>query len=134
MYSYVLACRKIVKAIHFFVFLSEPERKLLLTEKCGGEIGTDKSCAVTAVPDFHFIGTMNPGGDYGKKEVGIMGSIVVHFIGTMNPGGDYGKKEVGIMGIIVVHSLVHTRTGIMDECASQCARAHGTVPHMINVT
>jgi hypothetical protein len=71
---------------------------LLLTEKGGGEIGTDRSCAVTAVPDFHFIG-------------------------TMNPGGDYGKKEVGILAIMVVHSPAHTHTGIMDERARARARA-----------
>jgi hypothetical protein len=64
--------------IQFFILFSEPERKLLLAEKGGGEIGTDKSCVVTAAENFHFIGTMNPGGDYGKKEVCIWGIIVVH--------------------------------------------------------
>lgn len=46
---------------------SEPERKLLLTEK-----GSDVSggpCEVTAQDGFIFVGTMNPGGDYGKKEL-----------------------------------------------------------------
>ncbi|KDR17835.1 Midasin, partial [Zootermopsis nevadensis] len=47
--------------------LLEPERKLLLAEKGSG--GTDQSFIVTANPNFHFIGTMNPGGDYGKKEL-----------------------------------------------------------------
>jgi len=55
------------------VLFSEPERKLLLAEKGGGELGTEKSCIVTANKNFHFIGTMNPGGDYGKKEVCIFG-------------------------------------------------------------
>jgi midasin (ATPase involved in ribosome maturation) len=54
------------------VLFSEPERKLLLAEKGGGELGTEKSCIVTANKNFHFIGTMNPGGDYGKKEVCIL--------------------------------------------------------------
>jgi midasin (ATPase involved in ribosome maturation) len=61
-------------SIHVFLF-SEPERKLLLAEKGGGELGTEKSCIVTANENFHFIGTMNPGGDYGKKEVCIFGFI-----------------------------------------------------------
>lgn len=58
---------------HKYVLFSEPERKLLLAEKGGGEVGTEKSCILTANINFHFIGTMNPGGDYGKKEVCIFG-------------------------------------------------------------
>lgn len=41
----------------------EPERTLLLAEK-----GSMDSL-VTAVDDFQFFATMNPGGDYGKKEL-----------------------------------------------------------------
>lgn len=41
----------------------EPERSLLLAEK-----GNDDSF-VTAAPSFEFLATMNPGGDYGKKEL-----------------------------------------------------------------
>ncbi|GAV27477.1 hypothetical protein PMKS-000945 [Pichia membranifaciens] len=41
----------------------EPERSLLLTEKGSGDI------FVTAHPGFQFLATMNPGGDYGKKEL-----------------------------------------------------------------
>ncbi|KAF5102622.1 hypothetical protein D0Z00_000332 [Geotrichum galactomycetum] len=41
----------------------EPERTLLLAEK-----GSMDSL-VTAAPDFQFFATMNPGGDYGKKEL-----------------------------------------------------------------
>jgi midasin len=37
---------------------------LLLAEK-GGE------CSVTAQTGFQFVATMNPGGDFGKKEVTI---------------------------------------------------------------
>jgi hypothetical protein len=51
---------------------------LLLAEKGGGELGPEKSCAVTAVNNFQFIGTMNPGGDYGKKEVCVLELTVVH--------------------------------------------------------
>ncbi|KAK6456713.1 uncharacterized protein RJT20DRAFT_126757 [Scheffersomyces xylosifermentans] len=41
----------------------EPERSLLLAEK-----GTD-DVFVTAASSFEFLATMNPGGDYGKKEL-----------------------------------------------------------------
>jgi midasin (ATPase involved in ribosome maturation) len=44
-----------------FMF-TEPEQRLLLAEK-GGE------CNVSAEPGFQFVATMNPGGDFGKKEV-----------------------------------------------------------------
>ncbi len=43
--------------------LLEPERKLLLTEKA-----TDDS-VITASQGFQFLATMNPGGDYGKREL-----------------------------------------------------------------
>ncbi|XP_025407976.1 midasin-like [Sipha flava] len=48
-----------------FNSLLEPERKILLSEK----IGDDNESELVAHPDFCFIGTMNPGGDYGKKEL-----------------------------------------------------------------
>lgn len=48
--------------------LLEPERRLLLAEK-GGDEQSDGSNVVVAADNFYFIGTMNPGGDYGKKEV-----------------------------------------------------------------
>lgn len=46
----------------------EPERKLLLVE-CGGNNESDGSIQIDAVDSFRIVGTMNPGGDYGKKEV-----------------------------------------------------------------
>lgn len=48
--------------------LLEPERQLLLAEK-GLDMADNSSCIITAHEGFHFIGTMNPGGDYGKKEL-----------------------------------------------------------------
>lgn len=42
----------------------EPERTLLIAEK-----GEEIPKLVIAHQHFHFAGTMNPGGDYGKKEV-----------------------------------------------------------------
>ncbi|XP_013162741.1 PREDICTED: midasin-like [Papilio xuthus] len=47
--------------------LLEPERQLVLAEK-GMDDGSD-IVVVTAAKNFHFIGTMNPGGDFGKKEL-----------------------------------------------------------------
>ncbi|KAJ4439015.1 hypothetical protein ANN_14971 [Periplaneta americana] len=94
--------------------LLEPERKLLLAEK-GGEVGTDLSCVVTAVRPFHFIGTMNPGGDYGKKELSPalrnrfteiwcesyterkdLLEIIEH---NLNPGLLFGNQEDGSSGV-----------------------------------
>ncbi len=43
----------------------EPERTVLLAEK----IDTSATEVVTAAAEFRFVGTMNPGGDYGKKEL-----------------------------------------------------------------
>ncbi|XP_012135538.2 midasin [Megachile rotundata] len=45
--------------------LLEPERKLLIAEKPSAE----ENATVTAHENFIFVGTMNPGGDYGKKEL-----------------------------------------------------------------
>ncbi|XP_071901315.1 midasin-like isoform X1 [Coffea arabica] len=42
----------------------EPERKLSLAEKGGCNLET-----ITADPNFFVLATMNPGGDYGKKEL-----------------------------------------------------------------
>lgn len=44
----------------------EPERKILLSEKIGD---IDGDSELIAHSEFCFVGTMNPGGDYGKKEV-----------------------------------------------------------------
>lgn len=42
----------------------EPGRTLTLAEKGGA--GAE---VITAAPGFRLVGTMNPGGDYGKKEL-----------------------------------------------------------------
>jgi len=54
-----------VVAVNFS--FSEPERTLLLAEKGTGADGHSEE--IKAAEGFHFIGTMNPGGDYGKKEL-----------------------------------------------------------------
>lgn len=49
--------------------LLEPERSLLLAEK-GIDLNNSKNSELlVAHSNFHFIGTMNPGGDFGKKEL-----------------------------------------------------------------
>ncbi|RWS31507.1 midasin-like protein [Leptotrombidium deliense] len=49
----------------------EPERTLLLSERAleTYETSEDSSLVVTAKDTFVFVATMNPGGDYGKKEL-----------------------------------------------------------------
>ncbi|XP_062552715.1 midasin [Armigeres subalbatus] len=46
----------------------EPERKLLLAEK-GGVSADSSEFVITAANGFQFLATMNPGGDFGKKEL-----------------------------------------------------------------
>ncbi|XP_067207005.1 midasin [Linepithema humile] len=49
--------------------LLEPERSLLLAEKGIDSSHDDENTVIVADEKFVFIGTMNPGGDYGKKEL-----------------------------------------------------------------
>ncbi|XP_050309360.1 midasin [Anthonomus grandis grandis] len=49
--------------------LLEPERTLLLAEKAIDLNNLNNSETITADEKFVFIGTMNPGGDFGKKEL-----------------------------------------------------------------
>ena len=55
----------------------EPERAILLAEK-GGGLGDDSDVEqIVAREGFHVFATMNPGGDFGKKEVGAICSYVL---------------------------------------------------------
>ena len=47
----------------------EPERSILLAEKGSGEGTDDEVEMVKAADGFQVFATMNPGGDFGKKEV-----------------------------------------------------------------
>ncbi|KAJ8315790.1 LOW QUALITY PROTEIN: hypothetical protein KUTeg_007940 [Tegillarca granosa] len=47
----------------------EPERTLLLAEKCGGDGNQNEVEKITAGDSFRIFATMNPGGDFGKKEL-----------------------------------------------------------------
>ncbi|XP_032667152.1 midasin [Odontomachus brunneus] len=49
--------------------LLEPERSLLLAEKGIESSHGEENTVIVADEKFVFIGTMNPGGDYGKKEL-----------------------------------------------------------------
>ena len=46
----------------------ETERRLLVSERSRSQ-GQTEVFQITASPGFTFMATMNPGGDYGKKEV-----------------------------------------------------------------
>ena len=48
----------------------ETERTLVLAEKAGGDGPDGQVDQITAKKEFRIVATMNPGGDYGKKEVG----------------------------------------------------------------
>lgn len=50
----------------------ESERSLLLAEKGGGDGVGSKVEIVQALEGFQIFATMNPGGDFGKKEVSFM--------------------------------------------------------------
>ena len=47
----------------------EPERTLLLAERGSGESTGDDIDVIVAGVEFFVVATMNPGGDFGKKEV-----------------------------------------------------------------
>jgi len=49
--------------------VAEPERSLLLAEKGIDTSHDDENIVIVADENFVFVGTMNPGGDYGKKEL-----------------------------------------------------------------
>ncbi len=52
--------------------LLEPHRTLTITEPAANENNNDSAYVVTAHENFKFLATMNPGGDYGKKEVSFI--------------------------------------------------------------
>ena len=61
----------LVEILNLFLFsissqcsVLEPSRTITLAEK-----GGDGEATVVAHPDFRIIATMNPGGDFGKKEL-----------------------------------------------------------------
>lgn len=54
----------------------ESERKLLLVEK-GGEEESEDSEEIVANEKFLLVATMNPGGDFGKKEVRLTIIIII---------------------------------------------------------
>ena len=61
----------------------EPERKLVISERsrCSGK----DVFQISATDGFQFLATMNPGGDYGKKEVRARVDIGNEGVTTVNP-------------------------------------------------
>lgn len=47
----------------------EPERRLCLAERCGDGGDENESADIEATSGFRLLATMNPGGDYAKKEL-----------------------------------------------------------------
>lgn len=54
---------------NYLLVYAEPERSLLLAEKGIESSHGEENTVIVADERFVFIGTMNPGGDYGKKEL-----------------------------------------------------------------
>lgn len=52
----------------------ETEKSLVLAEKGSGD--DDDVEVITAGQNFRLVATMNPGGDFGKKEVNSLYSII----------------------------------------------------------
>ena len=55
----------------------EPERTLLVAEK--GCSSTNQPYLIKAEEGFVLMATMNPGGDYGKKEVNVNMYMYIHY-------------------------------------------------------
>lgn len=58
----------------------EPEKTLLLSEMSAGsanKAGDSDCCLIRAKDGFSLSATMNPGGDYGKREVIIFCPIII---------------------------------------------------------
>lgn len=64
----------------------EPERTLLLSEK-----GAAEEQSVTAHAKFRFFGTMNPGGDFGKKEVSPLAFFALNLVWTCGLTSNYSQ-------------------------------------------
>ena len=77
----------------------EPERSLLLAEK-----GDNSTTVITALPGFHVFGTMNPGGDFGKKE--------------LSPALRNRMTEVWVEGVERREDLMEIVQQRMADCAS----------------
>ena len=68
----------------------EPERTLLVAEK--GCSSGDQLYMITAQEGFVLMATMNPGGDYGKKEVSIY--LMVEYRNIQTPYNECNVKEL----------------------------------------
>uniref|UniRef100_T1K3A0 Midasin n=1 Tax=Tetranychus urticae TaxID=32264 RepID=T1K3A0_TETUR len=92
----------------------EPERLLLLTEK--GFIGKGESnhsdLIIKAHPDFHLVATMNPGGDYGKKE--LSPALRNRFTEIWC----YSSTELNDLRQIISHNLIDLPVNLKENIVS----------------
>lgn len=77
----------------------EPERMLVLAEK-GTNVGSDSGSpeVIYAEEQFRLIGTMNPGGDYGKKE--LSPALRNRFTEVWCPKVEINRVASDVLGII----------------------------------
>lgn len=61
--------RERLKCVAFVFSVLETERSLVLAEKGSGD--NDDVELIKAAASFRLVATMNPGGDFGKKEVDV---------------------------------------------------------------
>lgn len=77
----------------------EPERMLVLAEKGTDGVGYNSNPDIIyAQEDFRLIGTMNPGGDYGKKE--LSPALRNRFTEIWCPKVEIGRPSSGVLEII----------------------------------
>ena len=102
----------------------EPGRTLTLAEKAGA--GAE---VITAAPGFRLVATMNPGGDYGKKE--LSPALSNRFTQIWVPAIEDNSELAAIIqsritGMLFLHCAVSIiwlsviRVGCIDAAASQC--------------
>lgn len=93
----------------------EPERTLLLAEKGIDLKASDNSELIIAHENFFFVGTMNPGGDFGKKELSpalrnrfteiwcepckVRQDLVAIIERTVKTGISFGNQQDGSSGL-----------------------------------
>ena len=95
----------------------EPERKLVISERSRSS-GKDVF-QISATDGFQFLATMNPGGDYGKKEVRARVLTCHHIYSGGNGGGNHnepwrvlqqeGGKSLEVMGWTLEGTMARRR-------------------------
>lgn len=78
----------------------EVGRSLTLAEKAGA--GAEE---VLAAPGFRFVATMNPGGDYGKRE--LSPALFNRFTSIWVPATSDPEEMVAILGSVIRGTIAH---------------------------